>query len=346
MHLNIIWSRPPHLFSERDWIRWLLRDFETTEHVAPDLDLFINDALYIISSNHHPFSRFPDRVRQGLRSIQRKGLFHISDESYSGGYAFYSNFDFVLRNYHSLIFQNRGIKILPLGFTNDVPTNLAIPSVTTRKLVWSFAGARTAARMEMYRNFASLQPNQCRFFESRKHNAAPLGRHAFMRLLSETIFAPCPMGNAMLETFRLYEALEMGCIPIVESRRWMPYYDHLMPGHPLPAFSSWRKARDFVGSMLKNELILMEHQNTITHWWRSYKQELRDEVTSFVSLGFEGAFRIPLTVGWQPQAGLPYQAKRVLELVKHGSRASLQERIGITIRQLSSRVSGRGRSNV
>jgi hypothetical protein len=338
MHLNIIWGQSPHLLTERDWIRWLFRNFATTEYVAPDLDVFINEAIYIISTNHHPFYRISDRVQQGLARTQRKGLFHISDESYSGGYGFYKNFDLVIRNYHSSFFQNRGIKILPLGFTNDLPNNQEIPPAPKRRLAWSFAGARTAARMEMYRNFKSLQPHQSLFFDSRKHNTPPLDRQAFMRLLSETVFAPCPMGNVMLETFRLYEALEMGCIPIVETRSWMPYYDRLMPGHPLPTFSSWRKARCFAESILKNEHSLIESQSTIAQWWVEYKENLRHELTSFVSAGFEGAFQSSLMVNWDPLGGVPYQLRRILELLRHGSRASLEERMGITIRQLSSRL--------
>ena len=117
----------------------------------------------------------------------------------------------------------------------------------------------------------------------------------------------------------------------------MPYFDHLMPGHPLPTFSSWREARKFVEEASKDKSTLIAYQQSIAKWWHSYKIELRNEVVSFVSSGLEGAFRSSLR-NWQCRKGVNHQVWRVVELLKHASHASLQERIGITTR----RTIGRG----
>src|SRR5262249_4198438 len=291
MVLNLIWTQDPETLTEVGWIRWLFRGFDVTEHVAPGLDLFKENALYIISSNRHPLSRLPTRFVDGLGSVARKGLFQISDESYSGGYEIYAKFDFVLRNHYSSIFEHPGIMVLPLGPSNNALNRQATESAFHRKVVWSFAGTRTSARMEMYRAFRNIEPHECYFYDSRKDQKPPLDGDAFLALLLRTTFSPCPMGNVMLETFRLYESLEMGCIPIVERRPYMPYYDLLMPGHPLPAFASWRAARDFVEALSKEKWQVADCQNTISAWWSAYKMRLRDELKSFVSLGMEGAFR-------------------------------------------------------
>ena len=141
----------------------------------------------------------------------------------------------------------------------------------------------------------------------------------------------------MLESFRVYESLEMGCIPIVERRRWMPYFDNLIPGHPLPTFSSWRGARQFVEAVSKDKSTLTAYQQSIATWWQTYKLELRDEVASFVSSGLEGVFRSSLR-HWQCRKGVNHQVWRAVELLKHASHASLQERIGITTRRTISRL--------
>ena len=45
-------------------------------------------------------------------------------------------------------------------------------------------------------------------------------------ILSSTKFIPCPNGFFHPETYRLYEALECGCIPIVENA--YNYYEKLI----------------------------------------------------------------------------------------------------------------------
>ena len=49
-------------------------------------------------------------------------------------------------------------------------------------------------------------------------------------ILSLTTFIPCPNGFVHPETYRLYEALQCDCIPIVEDS--YKYYDRLFPGNP------------------------------------------------------------------------------------------------------------------
>jgi hypothetical protein len=117
MHLNLIWTLPPQSLAEADWIHWLLQEFEIVDHVSPGWDLFEDNSIYMLSG---AYSRIPSWFQDGIRRVRGKGIFHLADESFTGGYEVYSNFDFVLRNYYSTIFANPGIKTLPLGFTNNM----------------------------------------------------------------------------------------------------------------------------------------------------------------------------------------------------------------------------------
>jgi hypothetical protein len=179
--------------------------------------------------------------------------------------------------------------------------------------------------MTMANSFKDIEPNECYFFDGPKGRV--FDRVGFQRLLSDTIFSPCPMGNVILETFRVYESLEMGCIPIVERRRRMAYYDRLMPGHPLPTFASWPEAGEFVKMMSNDKSKLIATQHAIAEWWYSYKAQLRSDVASFVSLGLDGSFRSSLSEHWHSLKGISHWAWRLAELLKHGSRASLGKRM-------------------
>jgi hypothetical protein len=67
--------------------------------------------------------------------------------------------------------------------------------------------------------------------EQREAADAPLNIEDYAQLLSETIFAPCPAGWENLDSFRVCEALEAGCIPIVERRPFYDYFRHLFGDH-------------------------------------------------------------------------------------------------------------------
>ena len=60
-------------------------------------------------------------------------------------------------------------------------------------------------------------------------------------ILSSTEFIPCPNGFFHPETYRLYEALECECIPIVENA--FKYYDRLFPNNPFIKVDKWRDAK-------------------------------------------------------------------------------------------------------
>jgi hypothetical protein len=340
MHLNLIWSLTPQSLAEDDWIHWLFQDFRIVDHVAPRWDLFQNNSIYILSG---AYSRFPSWFLDGIRRVRGKGLFHLADESYAGGYEMYTNFDFVLRNYHSPIFENPGIMTLPLGFTNNMMNLSESPSATERKFLWSFAGYKRAARVDMFENLKNVEPHKCYLYDGRGQQTW-LDRVEFKALLADSVFSPCPMGNTVLESFRIYESLEMGCIPIIERRRWMPYYDRLMPGHPLPAFLSWREAREFVETVSSDQSRMIAYQQAIAEWWRRYKVKLRNDVTSFVLSGLEGSFRSSLSRHWHCRKGINHQVWRLAELLKHSSHTSLRERIGITTRRMISRARSPWRS--
>ena len=58
------------------------------------------------------------------------------------------------------------------------------------------------------------------------------------------IFLPCPNGFVHPETYRLYEALECGCIPIVENA--YRYYDRLFPSNPFIKIDKWSEAQSIM----------------------------------------------------------------------------------------------------
>ena len=71
-----------------------------------------------------------------------------------------------------------------------------------------------------------------------------MGSSEMGKIISSTHFIPCPNGFHHPETYRLYEALELGCIPIVEST--YEYYKSIFPNHPFFTVEKWADGKKIV----------------------------------------------------------------------------------------------------
>jgi hypothetical protein len=131
-------------------------------------------------------------------------------------------------------------------------------------------------------------------------NATPgftqgLSRSDYYRLLADTETTPAPSGPVTLDSFRAFETLEAGGIPILDlkcplEQDGVRYWNAVLgEGHPLPATADWnvglRWARDH-----HNYWPLSS--NLVYSWWQQHKRELRYRILSAIP-GFDYG---PITV--------------------------------------------------
>lgn len=132
-----------------------------------------------------------------------------------------------------------------------------------------------------------------------------------MRVLSETKLALCACGNYSPDTFRLYEALEAGALPIVEDEGglqawreafWPPSLLRTTPwkdrywrviARKMTRPSYWRNAYgdafpcptlchwENLGELVKR-LDIAEVSESVAVWWREEKDRTRAAVTEAV----------------------------------------------------------------
>lgn len=152
--LQVIWCQEERL--EERWIREILSDWELIERRASNLDLWAEDALYVLSSNVHPLDHIPDRFWQGLQQLNRKGLFHLSDEWLCGGYECYREFDWVVTE---LLVGVLRVSRNPRGTARLCERQRPYSASASggRKFLFSLAGNLNAARQEMIRSLQSIQ---------------------------------------------------------------------------------------------------------------------------------------------------------------------------------------------
>lgn len=325
--LRLVWMLSEGV-AEREWVEHLLGDFEV-EHVVPErYPIPLTDrTIYIVSTNLIRLSALPDRL-PGLQPrtgpARGIGLIHLSDEWYGQDYGYYSGFDFVLRNHFSKRLARPGIFQFPLGLPRVTAEPGAIVPQTARRYTWSFCGNRIASRFEMLSVFDGLSPAYV------LPQGQRIPRHEFQDVLQQSKFVPCPMGNVMLETWRTYEALEAGCIPLLERRATLDYYRNLLGDHPIPTFSSWKEARRFVCQQLKAPADLDRRQGELLQWWDGTKKSWRERTAKFVRDGLRGDHRNELA----DFNFLPNPARRLWqysELARHHTSRALLRRAGLML---------------
>jgi hypothetical protein len=101
-----------------------------------------------------------------------------------------------------------------------------------------------------------------------------LDHEKYMSVLFDTKIAPCGGSPATADSFRVYEALEAGCIPVLDrysaKRDTKNYWDKVLGKHPFYVVDNWN---EFQGVYNK---IMMDYPNEkvkVRTWWNKYKKD-------------------------------------------------------------------------
>jgi hypothetical protein len=115
----------------------------------------------------------------------------------------------VLRNYVRPGLNSK-VSVIPLGFaTSKGDTGKPYKQ---RTLEWSFHGSKGVSREALLSPLKPFEPHECRFIPQFMDKSATPFKD-YQALLANSKVVPVP-GGMNPETFRLYEALEHGCIPL------------------------------------------------------------------------------------------------------------------------------------
>ncbi len=183
-------------------------------------------------------------------------VIHLSDEYCLDDISWYNNpmCKGVIRNYYRPeCTTNKNVIQIPLGYARG---RKATNNDIMRQLVWSFEGTNWFNREELLEPLIHVGPNYCKFYKDWNDKEQSSGEDYCGRL-KNSIFVPIPKGNNY-ETFRLYEALEAGCIPlIVREKGDESYWKWVTSNIPLINVPSYNAAKDVIKFLMSNE----EHKN-------------------------------------------------------------------------------------
>ena len=323
--LSVIWQATD--FREHDWVCELFGS-HIGEHVYDGKHTLVRDNCILVDKFIHQqpatyYAQFAER--------KNVFLFHMSDEQFHGGWENYRFFNGVFRNYWSSVFTP-SLVVLPLGYSNGTSGQGSVKLASNRKYTWSFIGeTRRASRPEMVDALAPIENGFCHATDA---GAVPLPPAEYREVMTESVFAPCPMGRLNLECFRLYEALECGAIPIVERRPFFDYFTGLLGPNPLPAIKHWSDAQRLIQRIGQHPQDLDGLQHEIRLWWSERKLAYRQEISGYLQTRGQRKPSGEAFTRW------PYQVPlwQMFELTRHQSSRALVRRVGVQSRRGMNRV--------
>lgn len=296
---QLVWGCDPSRQLERGWLESLLAPTRqlgmplgTEDHALPCLDpalptVLVESGLLLLERNPAP-ARLKQQARQRrqrlnhLRANGPFGLIHLSDEEgldADGLYPLLPSSTVIWRNFpYPRLSARPGLRAFPIGPRAEfLDPRLQAPAMnlaSRRAFPWAFMGTLWASgsRTLAASLFLRALPQGCFFGGTRFGQGLPLPHYRGQLL--QSAFALCPEGDRHLDTFRLYESLQAGCIPVVVDQRSMAL-SILASEPPFPVFSSWPEALDWVQGLLVQPDQLDNTQVLVRLWWQKRCHELR-----------------------------------------------------------------------
>lgn len=212
-------------------------------------------------------------------------ILHLSDEHSDDSLEAYTlkGCVKVFRFYQREVPCSDKVVFLPLGYhwTRREPHQdilIKTPKLPFRQMAWSFVGTDWNNRKDLLKPMLDLElPAKTRFLATWKDPDA-FSREQYVEMMLDTIFVPCPDGMNP-ETFRFYEALEFGCIPLlVRTEANAVWVDWVCEHIQLLPLASWEDAAQLVTHLLKEKTMLEAYRNKILVSWMVWKKTLFSDV--------------------------------------------------------------------
>lgn len=223
-------------------------------------------------------------------------LYHMGDELAQVDISAYAACDLVVRNYFFPgIFDNPqyGAKLLwaPNGFRSGVGPRdrRKIKSADQRQFLSAFLGwletpdAHGNERAMFAKQIAACGADL--FCHSSTAFGGGYNVGLYAAIMEDSVFAPCPAGHSP-ETIRLYDALEVGCIPISLPHAFLAAEKALaaLGPVPFPLIESWEQLPEFLRGMqarwVNDPAEIVALQARCIAWWKDYKSLVQEQIAA------------------------------------------------------------------
>jgi len=211
-------------------------------------------------------------------------ILHLSDEHLTDNISMYDleGCEKVLRFYQRPGMSAK-VTTIPLGYhwtLAEGSQNMMVktPRLPFRSLTWSFYGTDWNGRSEQLKPL----PEGKAIFYKDWNDPSALSKAEYIQTLLDTVFVPCPDGMNP-ETFRFYEALECGCVPLlIRTERNAAWVDWVSEHLQILPLSSWAEAAKLVEHLMREKPMLEAYRGKILGAWMAWRETLRGEIKEWL----------------------------------------------------------------
>jgi len=205
-------------------------------------------------------------------------LLHASDESCKSDISIYKNprIKHIFRNYWRPDALAVNVTHLPLGYLNGKGRGDSQLLVSNkRNHLWSFAGAMDRKnRRNIIENLRVKYPTQAVHLTPTWNSPTNLNASEYVNMLRDSKYVPCLNGFWNTESYRLYEAIENGAIPIICVDLNKSYQNILGCTPPFIMLEKWSDDCMHGDDTTK--------QREIVEWWQLYKNGLCEKISKLL----------------------------------------------------------------
>ena len=277
--IKLVWNRSRESSWEPDWIEYLFRNIphDTVENL--NHDQYWNNCIVVDTvkwADYHD-AYCAELVNRGYQYA----VIDLSDETRNSSTVSYAEANFVLRNYFRPGLADHVLHF-PLGYNKGFATIAENPPADKRQYTWAFVGQRwDQTRENMRQNMIAIPDGKIHVAENESFKLDPVD---MSRIYRDSIFVPAPHGWWVIDSFRVTEALEAGCIPIVEtSDYWQNLYGEQPP---FPQINNWAYAPVVIKQLMEDPVKLEELRLRCCQWWCETKELVTSQVEYLVKETF------------------------------------------------------------
>ena len=268
-----------HFLNSTSWIYSLLSaiNYKIIENIN---ELENNDDLIIVDSQLNTKKKLYESLFKKCSSIY---LIHLGDEGGTDELNFiYENCKHVWRTFGlPRHFRNNKISSIPIGYKSGSFLNHK-KDILKRNYFWSFMGTtHGSSRHDLIFQHNEIKPNFTKYTDIFASKDS-LKTEKYYEILQESIFVLVPHGYVHPETYRLYEGIECGCIPIVENPH--QFYERFIPNNPFIKINLWKESSIIIKDLLNNKKALKEKSDEINIWWKNHKLEIKNKFNKIINV--------------------------------------------------------------
>jgi hypothetical protein len=286
----VVWGAHPGYQYERDWLLHLLRprfvhEVEWHQQFDPFVlppggkVVLVESARYLMEAeirqlDLEPIERRRTERLERFKDVDQLLIWHVSDEEGRDGDLWYPSLPphrTVFREFpHPRFERFPQVGNLPLGPTRSALINVPWLPASGRQHPWCFMGTLWpgTSRQQAVDCFQRHIPNG--FVHGSGGFGQGLANDYYVFVLHQSQFSLCPEGHRHFETFRFYESLELGAIPL-GLHTSVELGSLFTEAWPLPYFSCWQEAAEFASALLDDSIALDSLQLRMRCWWEQQR---------------------------------------------------------------------------